>query len=643
MAATVEVIIEGRDNTGGMLGNIGGGLSNLANIVTGVKAGFDMLAGAFGAVVDFGAQFVNEAIESQDAIANLEATLRSMGDVTGLSSQQLQDMAGALQNVTRFSDETIMNGQAMLLTFGNIGGEIFPQATEAMLDLAAKFGSVDQASVMLGKALNDPIAGVTALRRVGVQLSEQQEEAIKKFMEVGDIASAQGIILGELERQVGGLAEAYGNTFAGKLEILRNRFSEIKEVIGNSITPILTFLLDKFSVFMPTLEAFGAGIANIFATLNVGLQEDNWMFFFGALERMDIFIGNIFQKIANAIQDWANGSGPQELADTFTSWIDGIGNDSGTDSRIVTGLQRIIDALARAADSIDWASVRTAIGTAFGRIFEGMDLQGSATNLITRLSTFLNNVNWQPLAQTVADFISDAILIAMNGLDILVNQVDWSPVGEALRGALSEIISGMFSSEAGAELDTRLNTFFTNAINGAMPGIVVSIIEGFNGGILNGVGLVSLGLWVHDHIIKPVKEALGIASPSTVFFGIGRDIIAGLMGGFAAMISPLIALIDYVVSAILAPFAPIFDLLGIDIGGTGSLGSHTTGTTTGGTGTTTGTTTGSGTVVNQYFSGATINVGSWDEIAYDCIYPNPFVAATSGRLGGSGGGTGAPR
>jgi hypothetical protein len=198
-------------------------------------------------------------MESQDAVANLESTLRSMGDVTGLTSEELQAMAGSLQEVTRFGDETIINGQAMLLTFGNIGGEVFPRATEAMLDLASKFGSVDQASVMLGKALNDPIAGVTALRRVGVQLTEQQEEQIKAFMEAGDVASAQGVILSELEKQVGGLAEAYGDTFAGKLEIAKNMLGEVQETIGKAMLPALTALLDKFTEFVgnnPAIQGF---------------------------------------------------------------------------------------------------------------------------------------------------------------------------------------------------------------------------------------------------------------------------------------------------------------------------------------------------------------------------------------------------
>ena len=48
---------------------------------------------------------------------------------------------------------------------------------------------------MVGKALNDPLKGLTALSRIGVQFTAQQQEQIKAMVEVGDVAGAQKIIL----------------------------------------------------------------------------------------------------------------------------------------------------------------------------------------------------------------------------------------------------------------------------------------------------------------------------------------------------------------------------------------------------------------------------------------------------------------
>jgi len=138
------------------------------------------------------------------------------------------------------------------LTFTKIGQDVFPDATEAVLNMAQKFGSVDEAAIQLGKALNDPIQGVTALRRVGVMLTDQQEEQIKAFMAVGDIASAQKVILDELAVEFGGLAKAAGQTAAGQFAIFNNRLDDMKETIGTALIPSLIRFMDALT---PIIEA----------------------------------------------------------------------------------------------------------------------------------------------------------------------------------------------------------------------------------------------------------------------------------------------------------------------------------------------------------------------------------------------------
>jgi hypothetical protein len=151
---------------------------------------------------------------------SLVDTLGLVAPAVQMTKKELIDLATSLSLVTRFEDDSIVKGESMLLTFTNIGKDVFPAATEAMLNMAQKFGSMDAASVQLGKALQDPIAGVAALRRVGVMLTDAQEKQIKQFIKVGDIASAQKVILGELNTEFGGLAVAAGQTLAGRMDIL---------------------------------------------------------------------------------------------------------------------------------------------------------------------------------------------------------------------------------------------------------------------------------------------------------------------------------------------------------------------------------------------------------------------------------------
>jgi len=177
-------------------------MKNIGRSMTQIGTG--MTIGLTVPIAAFGASSVKSSMEAESSLADLNATIASTGGVAGVTAEQVTAIASAFQKTTKFSDETIVNGAAMLLTFTNIGKDVFPEATEAILNMGEKFGSVDAAAMQVGKALQDPISGVTALRRVGVMLTDAQEEQIKKFMEAGDAASAQRIILKELETEFGG-------------------------------------------------------------------------------------------------------------------------------------------------------------------------------------------------------------------------------------------------------------------------------------------------------------------------------------------------------------------------------------------------------------------------------------------------------
>ena len=120
-----------------------------------------------GAISVLGRGFVEVtalAAEQQRVEAQLAATLESTGHAAGLSAGQLTTMASELQNVSTFGDEAIIASQSLLLTFTKIGGDVFPRAQAAILDTATAMGTdLKAASLQVGKALNDPIAGVSAL------------------------------------------------------------------------------------------------------------------------------------------------------------------------------------------------------------------------------------------------------------------------------------------------------------------------------------------------------------------------------------------------------------------------------------------------------------------------------------------------
>lgn len=237
------------------------------------KVGGALTVGLTLPIAAFGASSVQSAMDAESAMADLEAVLKSTGGVAGVTLDELTKNAAALQDITKFSDEAVMSAQGMLLTFTNIGKDVFPDATMAALDMAEKFGmDASQAAITLGKALNDPIAGVTALRRIGVMLTDEQQAQIEAFMAVGDIASAQAIIMNELAVEIGGVAEAAGATTQGQFEQFKNKLDDMKETIGVALIPVLirlaeaiTPLIEKFANATPAQQNFVIALAGIAA------------------------------------------------------------------------------------------------------------------------------------------------------------------------------------------------------------------------------------------------------------------------------------------------------------------------------------------------------------------------------------------
>ena len=226
--------------------------------------------------------------EQEQAVAAVADGIRRLGDNTQLTTAGLEEMAAGLQQVTTFGDETILRLQSLLLTFHNIDGSQFERVTEAALDMATAIGQQPrEAALQLAKALEDPLQGLTALRRSGTVFSAAQTDVIRKLHETGRAAEAQSLILDELERQYGGAARAARDTLAGSLAALRNAFGDLFEVgedgtsaVREEVEELVRTLQDPAvkegfqALARGALSAIG-GIANALAQLSLQLQGDD--------------------------------------------------------------------------------------------------------------------------------------------------------------------------------------------------------------------------------------------------------------------------------------------------------------------------------------------------------------------------------
>lgn len=206
------------------------------------------------------------ATESAVVSRETERVLRTTGAAAWTTADNIGDLATSVSNLTGKDDELIQKSANLLLTFTNVqnkvgdGNDIFDQAVGLTLDMATALGTdASSASIQLGKALNDPIKGITALSRAGVSFTEDQKEQIKTLVATGDVLGAQKIILGELSKEFGGAAEAARTP----MEVLRTKIDNLAEDIGTLLMPIVGTVADGIGGLVDSFMTLPDPVKNV--------------------------------------------------------------------------------------------------------------------------------------------------------------------------------------------------------------------------------------------------------------------------------------------------------------------------------------------------------------------------------------------
>lgn len=199
----------------------------------------------------------NEAIKVNAATAQI---IESTGRAANVTADQVAELSQKISEQIAVDDELIQQSANLILTFKNVKNEgtglaaVFDRTVLAAQDLAAAgFGDAESAAKMLGKALNDPIRGLTALSRAGVTFSQTQKEQIQSLMQGGNVLAAQQLILKEVESQVGGVAAATA-TATARFTVM---FDNLKEEIGLALMPLIEALVNGL---LPVFTNLGTAI-----------------------------------------------------------------------------------------------------------------------------------------------------------------------------------------------------------------------------------------------------------------------------------------------------------------------------------------------------------------------------------------------
>ncbi len=277
----VRVIVNAVDNASNVLKTVGKNIQSTLGKqaktdVSGLTGAVGELGSAFGGTVaaigttalvaaGVAAAFVGVGIalkpmleaagESQRVMTQTNAVLRSTGGIAGMSAEEVRKLATEMQRTTPINDEAAQAAENMLLTFTAIGHEIFPQVTKAVADMATAMNGgmvpseqeLIDTSIQVGKALNDPVEGITALKRVGVQFSDAQRQVIQRLVDSNQGLEAQKLILAELNREFGGSSTAALGTYGGAMANLKNKFDDVSEAVGTAFLPVAMDLANALS------------------------------------------------------------------------------------------------------------------------------------------------------------------------------------------------------------------------------------------------------------------------------------------------------------------------------------------------------------------------------------------------------------
>jgi hypothetical protein len=294
LTLSVEILGEFKKLTQATTGaqNSLGKLNTTANkISTGMSKAFRALGISLGAVafVNFTKNAIAAAEQVQVADQRLNQVTKSMGlfgDESDIVTKRLSKLANQTELMTGVTAETTKQIQATLMTFGELAKSAddvsgnFDRATKAAIDLAAAgFGNATSNAIQLGKALNDPIKGLTSLTKSGVTFTEAERERIKTLVESNRIGEAQALVLAAIEKQVGGTAEATV-TSSAKMEAA---FGQIEDSVGLALLPVL----ERFSNWLSTndgqetlqtiADVAGDVFDNLAKTADWAIKNKDWL------------------------------------------------------------------------------------------------------------------------------------------------------------------------------------------------------------------------------------------------------------------------------------------------------------------------------------------------------------------------------
>lgn len=230
------------------------------NIIKGLLTTI-LSAGTIRAVFQFSQESFNLGNIQKGVERQLAVVLKNVGAAED-AIERLKEKASEIQGVTIYGDEAMLAGASELATYISD-----TEAIESMMGTLANYaagmsggGALDTSAMVdyatqLGKALDGTYDGLT---KKGFTLSDQQ----KAIIESGTDMEKALVIDEVISQSWNGLAESMASLPENRIISIKNTIGDIREEVGNRITPGIMNLYNVIEKYMPQIESLMLGIGN---------------------------------------------------------------------------------------------------------------------------------------------------------------------------------------------------------------------------------------------------------------------------------------------------------------------------------------------------------------------------------------------
>ena len=218
-----------------------GPLSGIAARLTALTALFNKntasAAATIGAMTGFtvaARKLVGIGIEYERQMLRMEATTMNLGRAANFTVGQLESLAQSLAASTLASVAQTRELVTILNTFGGIAPDVFERTAQAAIGMANVFGgAVETNARQLGRLLEDPLRNMDALRRTGIQFTQDERRRLEVLRRTFRAQEAQNMVLDKFNTIIG-VSQGQARGLAGQLDTTQQIFQNFTERLAVS-------------------------------------------------------------------------------------------------------------------------------------------------------------------------------------------------------------------------------------------------------------------------------------------------------------------------------------------------------------------------------------------------------------------------